>query len=103
MNSKLVILLVFTAALFFASSCNKCYECAQYCAYCETTTGVRIKVCSTKGVNQYQVDSTYNALVTAGYRCNKLTDDRKVCDPANKINDAVNYYYKQDYYCNEIQ
>ena len=87
-------------ALLFASSCNKCYECKQYCAYCESSTGVRYKVCGTKDVNHAQVDSTYLALIAIGYTCTILNDDRNVCDNSNKINDAVNYYYKQDYYCN---
>jgi hypothetical protein len=87
-------------ALVFASSCNKCYECKQYCAYCEANNGVRYKVCATKDVNHFSVDSTLAALKGAGYTCNLLNDDRNVCDQSSKINDALNYYYKEDYYCN---
>ena len=99
-NMKYSLFVFSFLVLVFASSCNKCYECKQYCAYCEASNGVRYKVCSTKGVNQFSVDSTLNAFRSAGYTCNLLQDDRNVCDQSSKINDAVNYYYKQDYYCN---
>ena len=88
------------ALLFSASACQKCYECKQYCAYCETSTGVRTKICATKDVNHFQIDSTLNALKGLGYTCNLLNTDKSVCDRSDKINDATNYYAKQDYYCN---
>ena len=100
LNMKYTILVFCFSLLVFASSCNKCYECKQYCAYCELSTGVRVKVCATKDVNHAQIDSSINSYRNAGYTCALLNDDRNVCDNASKINDATNYYYKQDYYCN---
>lgn len=100
MKNKAIGLLLFVWVLVFASSCNKCYECTQYCAYCETPSGVRIKTCATKGVNNYKIDSVFTAYRSAGYTCNMLQNNKNVCDQPSKINDAVNYYYKQDYYCN---
>lgn len=85
--------------LLFATSCHKCYTCNQHCVYCETTTGLRHKVCATKYANHYQVDSVLNAYRSAGYTCSTLNDEKNVCDNSNKLNDAVNYYTKQDFYC----
>lgn len=103
MKNTLVVFLLLTLVMVFAQSCNKCYECNQYCAYCEAANGVRLKACSTKSVNQYQVDSTLAAFRAAGYNCTLLNEFKNVCDQPSKINSAVNYYYNQDYYCNEKQ
>lgn len=85
--------------LLFINSCQKCYTCKQYCAYCETVTGVRMKYFATKDVNRAQVDSVFQAWKAAGYTCTLLNESRNVCDNPNKINEATNYFYKQDYYC----
>lgn len=93
------LLILSFSVLLFTTGCHKCQTCEQYCMYCETSTGLRHKVCATEYRNQYQVDSIKTAFTLQGYNCSKLTDKRDVCDNSNKVNDAVNYYTKQDYYC----
>jgi len=90
---------VVVCAMLLANSCMKCNTCKQYCSYCETASGLRVKSCATKDVNQAQVDSIYLALKAAGYTCRLLEESKDVCDYPSKLNDATNYYYKQDYYC----
>ncbi|HLP20884.1 MAG TPA: hypothetical protein VK174_11315 [Chitinophagales bacterium] len=97
---KLLSLLFGLSLLLLASSCHKCYNCEQYCVYCEKTATLRFKMCATKDLTKYQADSIIGVFRGNGYTCSKLTDERDVCDGSNKLNDAVNYYTKQDYYCN---
>ena len=91
----------FVSAFIFLASCQKCYECKQYCSYCVPpgNTGVAYKVCATKDVTHAQIDSVYSAMQSSGYTCSKLINDKRVCDGSNKLNDAVDYYERQDYYC----
>ncbi|MES2620148.1 MAG: hypothetical protein V4615_04780 [Bacteroidota bacterium] len=97
---KKISYLVF-AALLFASSCQKCYQCKQYCAYCIPTgnNGVNYKFCSSKDVTHTTIDSIYVAIQSNGYDCSKLNNTKRVCDSKNKLNDALDYYLLQDYYC----
>ena len=88
--------------LLLANSCQKCYDCKQYCAYCvsNANTGIVVKICADKDVAHAKVDSFYSAYNNSGYSCTLLNNEKKVCDQSNKINGAVDYYKLQDYYCN---
>lgn len=90
------------ALLLLASSCQKCFDCQQYCAYCVQAgnTGVVAKICADKDVARSKIDSFYFAYKASGYDCNLLNNEKKVCDSKNKINDATDYYKLQDYFCN---
>ena len=87
--------------LLIASSCQKCYQCNQYCAYCVSSTnpGIVYKSCAASDAYHVKVDSIKIAFQNSGYSCSLLNNDKKVCDGKNKINDAVNYYILEDYYC----
>ena len=91
--------------VLFVSSCQKCYQCKQYCARCtpQSNTGVVVKFCATKDVSKSNVDSAYYALKSSGYDCVYLENNKRVCDYKNKLNDAVDYYRFQDYYCYQEQ
>ena len=96
--NKLLILLC--SSLMFLASCHKCYTCSQYCAVClNGNNGVTYKLCANKDVSHGRVDSLANAFVSSGYTCKILDNDKNVCDRQDKINDAVNYYLLEDYYC----
>lgn len=98
----LIPALFLLSVIFFAPSCQKCYQCTQYCSYCQdsTGTGVRYKICATKSADKYSVDSILTAYRIRGYTCTLLNADKNVCDQPSKLNDALNYYYLEDYYCN---
>jgi hypothetical protein len=95
----------FLLAIMFVSSCHKCQQCKQYCAYCISAgnNGVVHKICATNSVSYFTIDSIRNVYLTNGYDCNVLRDDKKVCDRPAKINDAVNYYVLEDYYCSPVE
>ena len=95
------ILGCFTFLLVTISSCQKCYECKQYCAYCKSISnpGLVIKVCSNNDINYTKVDSFRNAYQSNGFTCSLLQDDKNVCDGKTKINDAINYYILENYFC----
>ena len=105
MIMKNTLLAVTFFLLVFASSCHKCYECKQYCAYCVSTidSGFSYKICASNDVNHFKVDSLKNAYQSNGYNCSFLEKDKRVCDNANKLNEAVDYYQLQDYYCNPAE
>lgn len=87
--------------LLSASACQKCQECKQYCAYCQPAgnNGILTKICASKDVTHYTVDSLMQAYQAAGYTCNLTDKYKSVCDNPGKLNDAVNYYLLEDYYC----
>ena len=99
MKNKILLLVSFL--LLLASSCQKCYQCNQYCAYCTPVgnTGVAYKFCATKDVTHTHVDSIYMALQNNGYDCSRLKNEKRVCDYKSKLDGAVDYYLLQDYYC----
>ncbi|MBK8659825.1 MAG: hypothetical protein IPN22_13370 [Bacteroidetes bacterium] len=99
------LLIVYWGILTLASSCSKCYDCEQYCAYCvaDNNTGISYKFCSTRDNTRAQVDSFYYSFPDSTFTCVKLQDERKVCDGKNGIDDAISYYLKQDYYCNPAE
>ena len=90
--------------LFTAASCKKvCYDCKQYCSYCllKNNPDVAYKVCANKFSAASKVDSVYFAMnADTSYQCNKLENDKIVCDSKNASDEAISYYLKQDYYCN---
>lgn len=91
-------------AILSFSACKKCYNCQQYCAYCESkvNTGIVYKVCA-EGTNSYnRVDSVRLSFPDSAYNCVKLTDNTDVCDNKNAVDDAYAYYQKQEYFCVEI-
>lgn len=98
---KRYISAVALSLLLFANSCQKCFDCKQYCGYCiaNNNNGVVLKICADKDVARTKVDSLYFAFKSAGYECNLLNNEKKVCDQNNKINDALDYYKLQNYYC----
>jgi hypothetical protein len=101
--SKALVSITF-ALLAFASSCHKCEQCKQYCAYCKHSgTQLVQKTCSSSDVTHAQVDSFKNVYEAGGYDCSLLREDKKVCDQPSKLNDAVNYYVLQDYYCYPVE
>lgn len=87
--------------LLLASSCQKCYQCTQYCAYCKSAanTGIVYKFCAENDVNHLRIDSFKTAFQDSGFSCSLLNNDKRVCDRSDKINDALNYYLLEDYYC----
>ena len=101
MNMRIQFYFLLFGFFLLASSCHKCYECKQYCAYCKSVadSGVVYKFCSANDVPHANVDSIKNAYQANGFNCSLLKDDKKVCDRPAKINDAVNYYMLEDYYC----
>lgn len=85
-------------------ACKKCYNCQQYCAYCESkkNTGIIYKVCA-EGTNSYnRIDSVRLSFPDSAYNCIKLQDNTDVCDNKNAVDDAYAYYQKQEYFCVEL-
>jgi hypothetical protein len=89
------------AILLCASACQKCQECKQYCAYCQPAgnNGILLKICANKDVTHSTVDSMMQVYQSVGYTCNMADKYKRVCDSKDKLNDAVNYYLLEDYYC----
>ena len=94
---------IFFAALLFVTlpSCQKCFECKQYCATCQPANpnGVTYKFCADKLGGYNTVDSLMLDKKANGYNCKILQDDKRICDAPSKLNDATNYYLLQNYYC----
>jgi hypothetical protein len=100
---KAILYIIPLFIVFAASSCKKCFNCQQYCAYCEAAghTGVGIKVCATGTGSFARVDSFQRALTDSGYTCNLLQDNQDVCDNKNAVDDAYSFFQKQNYFCTE--
>lgn len=95
-------LLILPALLFTFSACKRaCYQCRQYCVYCEADNNpsVAYKICATKSSSYLQVDSFYNSFPDSSFNCQKLIDEQTVCGTDNSIDDAAAYYQKQNYFC----
>lgn len=100
---KAILYLTVFICILASSACKKCFNCTQYCAYCEskTNTSVVYKVCAT-GTNSFsRVDSVRYSFPDSAYTCVKLDDNTDVCDNKNAVDDAYAYYQKQDYFCVE--
>ena len=103
MKQAILYTTILIAILSF-SACKKCFNCQQYCAYCQSkvNTGVIYKVCA-EGTNAYgRVDSIRLSFPDSAYNCIKLTDNTDVCDSKSAVDDAYAYYQKQEYFCVEI-
>jgi hypothetical protein len=100
-SMKTLPLILIISIVVFGTSCHKCYECKQYCAYCQqvNNTGVVYKICASKDVTHGKIDSIYFAMKSNGYDCSLLDDEKRVCDRPAKLDDAVDYYQLQEYYC----
>lgn len=103
---KKLLFLICCFLLIAASSCKRvCYTCNQYCAYCiyKNDSTVTTKVCATGPSSTGKVDRSLQMLRDSGYNCTLLDNFSNVCDSKNSITGAIEYYHKQDYYCDPKQ
>ncbi len=98
MNKTALAILI---GLFFFASCKKCFECHQYCAYCQSKANSALiyKTCASKSGTNSIVDSILHTYPDSLFKCTLLKDDQDVCDHKNQADDASTFFQKQDYYC----
>jgi hypothetical protein len=91
-----LLLLVITVG-----SCKKsCYQCNQYCSYCElkSDSSIVVKTCTKDFADHGRIDSIENATPNT-YICNTLNNSTEVCDGPNAVSQAITYYEEEDYFC----
>jgi hypothetical protein len=88
--------------MVLAGSCKKvCYQCNQYCVYCQKSKDSTIiyKVCDKTAINNHRIDSIRAAFPDTAFICNILNNSKQVCGNKNSANSGVNYYEQEDYFC----
>ena len=100
MKNKLFIIAFIGLACL--SSCKKsCYVCTQYCAYCVSASdsSFLLEACALTTNEKINVTNHLRVWQDSGYRCNQLNTQTTVCDDKGHISSAVNYYQKENYFC----
>ena len=103
MQMKNSIFLILTLLLLFsATSCKKvCYQCNQYCAYCQlkSDSSIIYQVCTNKFGDHNRIDSIEAAFGDTTWVCNLQSNQVNVCDGKNNIDQGITYYEQENYFC----
>ena len=85
-----------------AGSCKRtCYQCNQYCVYCQKRLDSTIiyKVCDKTSNFNHRIDSIRAAFPDTVFICNILNNTKSFCDSKNSLGTDLNYYEQDDYFC----